>query len=123
MFKPVSTLAVYASEKERSVEFYTKILGFHVSCDLGPEACFLQSSDGRITIYLEAGMTPNTMDNQMVRLSFFLESDEPAMEIFGRLLHAGAEILQEIPEPVDDHIGWFQVLDPDGNIIEVTGTQ
>ncbi|MCK5052347.1 MAG: VOC family protein [Candidatus Cloacimonetes bacterium] len=121
MFKNINTLAVYVSDKEKAKKFYTDILGFEVSADLGPNLCFLKSGNGKINIYLEGGMKQTTNDNQTCRLSFFLQAEETANKTFESLKNAGVTLLQEQPEKVDDNIACFQFLDPDGNIIEVEG--
>ncbi len=123
MFKSIGALAVYVTDKERAKEFYTSVLGFEVTVDLGPTLCFLKSPNGAIDIYLEGGMKPAEVGQDTTRLSFFLKAQAPAQEIFESLSKAGAHLLQEQPEPVDDNTACFQLLDPDGNIIEVCGAR
>ncbi len=101
MFSAVGALAVYVTDKEKAKEFYTTVLGFEVAVDLGPDLCFLKSPNGAIDVYLEGGMTPSAVDRRTCRLSFFLRAEESAA--------------------VDDDTACFQLLDPDGNIIEVCG--
>jgi catechol 2,3-dioxygenase-like lactoylglutathione lyase family enzyme len=120
MFKSIRSLAVYVSDMDRAKEFYTKVLGFEVAFDLGDSLCFLKSRNGKIDIYLEAGMKPSKTDNKTCRLSVFLQAEKPAKEVFAELKAAGVRVLQDVPEPVDDETACFQFLDPDGNIIEVS---
>ena len=103
MFQGIGALAVYVTDKERAKEFYTSVLGFEVVADLGPNLCFLKSNNGEIDIYLEGGMKPVTADSQTSRMGFFLR------------------LLQEEPKAVDDNTACFQLLDPDGNIVDVCG--
>jgi predicted enzyme related to lactoylglutathione lyase len=121
MFKGVRSLGVYVTDKERAKEFYTKVLGFEVAFDLGPEICFLKSPNKEIDIYLEGGMKPSPVDNKTCRVSFFLDAERPAAEVFARLKQAGVKLLQTAPEQVDDDTACFQFCDLDGNIIEVSG--
>ena len=121
MFKGVQTLAVYVTDMVRARQFYTDILGFRVRADVHPGLCFLASPNGRIDIYLEAGMKPAAVDNETVRLSFFLETEATAAETYGRLKAAGVRLLQDAPEEVGDGIFCFQFLDPDGNVLEACG--
>ncbi|MBM3314715.1 VOC family protein, partial [candidate division WOR-3 bacterium] len=58
MFKGVQTLAVYATDMAQSRQFYTEVLGFKVRAEVHPGLCFLSSPNGKIDIYLEAGMKP-----------------------------------------------------------------
>ena len=121
MFKEVRTLAVYVTDMDRAKQFYIGILGFRLRADVHPGLCFLESANGRIDIYLEAGMKPTAVDSQTARLSFFLETEATAAETYARLKAAGVRLLQEAPEEVGDGIFCFQFLDPDGNVLEACG--
>jgi len=121
VFKGVQTLAVYATDMARSRKFYTEVLGFKVRAEVHPGLCFLASPNGKIDIYLEAGMKPATVDNQTARLSFFLETESTAAATFAQLKAAGVKLLQDAPEEVGDGIFCFQFLDPDGNVLEACG--
>ncbi len=123
MFKRTGALAVYVTDKERAKAFYTTVLGFEVAADLGPDVCFLKSPNGAIDIYLEGGKKPADIDNQTSRLSFFLLAEGSASAAYATLRDAGVRLLQEEPEAVDDNTACFQLLDPDGNIIEVCGAR
>jgi catechol 2,3-dioxygenase-like lactoylglutathione lyase family enzyme len=121
VFKEARTLAVYATDMARSRKFYTETLGFKVRAEVHPGLCFLASPNGKIDIYLEAGMKPATVNNGTTRLSFFLETESTAAETFARLKAAGVTLLQDAPEEVGDGIFCFQFLDPDGNVLEACG--
>lgn len=121
MFKTIGSLAIYVTDLDRAKKFYTEILGFKISADLGPTLCFLASVSGDIDIYLEGGHAPSTVDNQTARLSFFLRSERSAAETYDALKQAGVTLLQDAPEPVGDDTYCFQFLDPDGNVLEVAG--
>ena len=121
MFTDVSCLAVYVTDYERSKRFYTKILGFEVRVELGPDLCFLVSKSGKINIYLEGGYKAGPINEQRARLSFFLDAEKSVYETYEALKSAGAKILQDAPEQVGDGTYAFRFEDPDGNIIEVAG--
>ncbi len=123
MFDAVTAVAVYVTDKERAKRFYTEVLGFDVRADLGPRLCFLKSKSGEIDIYLEGGMKPADSDPGRTRLSFFLRAEEPARDAYVRLREAGVRLLQDAPEPVDERTACFQLLDLDGNILEVCGSR
>jgi catechol 2,3-dioxygenase-like lactoylglutathione lyase family enzyme len=120
MFKDAKTLAVYVTNKEKAQKFYTEILGFELAHDLGPDLCFLRSTGGKVYIYLEAGKKPAAVSADHCRLSFFLEADAKAGDVYAQLKARGVRLLQEAPEPVSDDTACFQFLDPDGNILEVS---
>lgn len=122
MFSRIRALAIYVTDLKRAKTFYTDILKFEVLTDLGPDICFLKSTSGDIIIYLEDGKTPASTDEETSRLSFFLQAEASAFETYTALKKAGAVLLQKAPEQLGEDTYWFQVKDPDGNIIEVTGT-
>jgi len=105
----------------RAKKFYTEVLGFEVTADLGPTLCLLNSKSGKIPIYLEGSQKVSAINNQTCRLSFFLEAEKSASETFAVLKKTGVKLLQTEPEPVADDTACFQFQDPDGNIIEVSG--
>lgn len=121
MFDRVRALAIYVTDMERAKEFYTKVLGFRVSAEVGPTLCFLKSRSGDIDLYLEGGKKPGSIDSESCRLSFFLGPKKSAFETYEALRAANVRLLQEAPEFVGDDTYCFQFLDPDGNIIEVAG--
>lgn len=121
MFKSIGALAIYVTDMKKAKKFYTEILGFEVSAEIGPNLCFLKSKSGDIHIYMEGGNKPTSIDNQSTRLSFFLQAEDSASETYAALKAAGVKLLQEAPELVGDDTYCFQFEDPDGNIIEVAG--
>lgn len=121
MFKRIRALAIYVTNMERAKKFYTEILGFEVSAEIGPNLCFLESKSKDIHIYMEGGNKPASINNQTSRLSFFLQAESSAPETYAALKAAGVKLLQEAPELVGDDTSCFQFVDPDGNIIEVAG--
>lgn len=121
MFKSIRALAVYVADLKRAKRFYTEVLGFKLSVDLGPNLCFLKSKSGNINIYMEGGKKQTPMDYQTCRLSFFLEAERSASETYDSLKAADVKLLQEAPKLVGDETACFQFEDPDGNIIEVCG--
>ncbi len=122
MFESASTLAVYVTDMARAKKFYTEVLEFEVSADLGSELCFLKAKSGKFSIYLSAGHKPQSVDNKTSRLGFFLRSRKPAAETMVQLKAAGATVLQDTPTQVADDTACFQFKDPDGNIIDVAGS-
>ena len=121
MFISIGSLAVYVSDLARAKKFYTEILGFEISADLGPNLCFLKSKTGKIYIYLEGGKKASSVEIETCRLSFFLEAEKSISETYTLLKKAEVKLLQSAPEPVADDTACFQFQDPDGNIIEVSG--
>ena len=121
MFDRVITVAAYVSDTARAKAFYTETLGFRMAADIHPNLCFLKSDSGKINIYLEGGKERRSVDANACRLSFFLETERPASEVFEYLKGKGVKVLQDSPQFVGDDTYCFQFEDPDGNILEVAG--
>jgi predicted enzyme related to lactoylglutathione lyase len=121
LFGNITTVAVYVSDTERAKKFYTETLGFQMAADINPNLCFLKSQSGRINIYLEGGKRRGSVDGETCRLSFFLQTEKPASEVFEYLKDRGVKVLQDGPQFVGDDTYCFQFEDPDGNILEVAG--
>ncbi len=120
MFKSVSCVAVYATDIDRSRDFYTGTLGFRVAADLGG-LCFLKSASGAIDVYLESVGNRSGAAADSARLGFFLTSEGPVQAAMDRLRGMGVRVLEDSPVRVDDHTGCFRFADPDGNLIDVSG--
>jgi len=121
MFSRISALAIYVTDLRKAKKFYTEVLGFELTAELGPKLCFLKSRSGSINIYLEGGKKQNSIDSQTCRLSFFLQAEKSASKTYATLKAAGVKLLQETPELVGDDTACFQFEDLDGNIVEVAG--
>lgn len=121
MFKGVNTLAVYVSDMERAKAFYAGVLGFEVRAEPAPDLCFLVSGSGELHIYLEAGHRVSRLDEDVCRLSLFLQTEGSVFEVYNRLEGAGVELLDDAPEEVGENTYTFRFRDPDGNILEATG--
>lgn len=121
MFRSVQAVAIYVTDIERAKGFYCGLLEFDLVVDVTSDLSFLRSRSGKIHVYLAGGCKPGSVTSDATRLSFFLQSDQPANELYDRLRAAKARLLQEAPEQVDEQKLTFQLLDPDGNIIEVVG--
>ena len=121
MFESIRTVAVYVTDLGRAKTFYTEVLGFEVTAEVTPTLCFLRSRSGKISLYLEGGQKPAKTDARTVRLSFFLQTEQSAKDVYKALKARGVKLLQEAPEPVDENTSCFQFEDPDGNILEVSG--
>jgi predicted enzyme related to lactoylglutathione lyase len=121
LFESITTVAVYVSDTERAKKFYTETLGFQMAADIHSNLCFLKSESARINIYLEGGKRRGSVDEEACRLSFFLQTEKPASEVFEYLKGRGVKVLQDSPQFVGDDTYCFQFEDPDGNILEVAG--
>ncbi len=88
---------------------------------LGPDLCFLVSGSGDLHVYLEAGHRVNRLDEDVCRLSLFLQTEGSVFEVLKGLKEAGVELLDDVPEEVGENTYTFRFRDPDGNILEAIG--
>jgi predicted enzyme related to lactoylglutathione lyase len=122
MFTHVRALAVHVTDLERAKRFYTEVLGFELRVQVSPTLCFLNTRAPGINVYLEGGHRPSTVDRETARLGFFLQLDGPVHAAYDRLKERGVEMLTDAPEEVGDDVWTFPFADPDGNILEATGS-
>jgi len=121
MFKGIRALAIYVTDMDRAIKFYTETLGFEIPTKIHPNLCFLKFKNSNLHIYLEGGKKSSAIDVDTSRLSFFLEPEKTVSEVYATLKTKNVKLLQEAPELVQDDIACFQFQDPDGNILEVSG--
>jgi catechol 2,3-dioxygenase-like lactoylglutathione lyase family enzyme len=121
MFHGVHTVAIYVSDIVRAKQFYTHVLGFEQGWDVHENLTFLKV--GSTYVYLEGGYNTSGITDKSTRLSFFLEVEKPIKEIFEILKSRGVEPIQSSPERVGHDVWWFQFRDPDGNILEISGSR
>ena len=118
MFESIRSIGIYADSLDKSLIFYTLVLGFEVITRIPPSIAFLKS--GNINLYIESGYEHGSDQSNEARVTVFLESNVPAMNVFEHLKSYCVKILQEKPQQLDDNVWWFQFCDPDGNILEIT---
>jgi catechol 2,3-dioxygenase-like lactoylglutathione lyase family enzyme len=121
VFSNARCLAVYVTDLDRAIRFYTEVLGFEVRVRLNPDLCFLSSKEPGLDIYLEGGMEPSRTGERSSRLGFFLQTEGPAREAFDRLRAMGVKVIDEEPVEVDDETLTFRFEDPDGNLLDASG--
>jgi predicted enzyme related to lactoylglutathione lyase len=113
-------VAVYVDDLDAALSFYTGLLGLEKSFDMGPSACYLRLSD-EIGLYVEGGNAPAPVQPKQTRASFGLTAGS-VVEMYRVLAAAGVPIVQSSgPQEMGGGQGWFQCVDPAGNIIEIVG--
>ena len=118
IFDSIRSIGIYTNSLDKSLTFYTQVLGFEVTAKIPPSIAMLKS--GNINLYIESGYESSPNKGEKTKVTVFLDTVIPAMQVFEHLKSAGVKILQEKPEQLDDNVWWFQFCDPDGNILEIT---
>ena len=119
-------LAVRCRNLDDSRTFYQKGLGFSWVA-FRPDGIAMDLSDGHVNLTLLPFETqpasPHEEGDEHIHFGVYVESLEP---IFGRLMDIGANIIKEDVKKRLDYdretvpIGSFKVLDPDGNVVDIT---
>ena len=106
---------IFVSDMDRSIEFYTKILGLRLTQRFGNH--WAQVEAGRLTIGLHPASPQNTAGrNGSVTIGFVLSS--PIDEAVQALLAKGVKFRG--PIAVDPNAGKFATFeDPDGNALYI----
>ncbi len=119
-------LAVRCRDLDKARTFYEKGLGF-AWVDYRPEGISMDLSDGHVNLTLLPFETqpapPHEEGDEHIHFGVYVDSLEP---IFKRLTDIGAHIVKEDVKQRLDYdrdtvpIGSFKVLDPDGNVVDIT---
>ncbi len=115
--KGLQVLSAYVSDLDKSVKFYTEILGFN---QIGKVSPGLTLRSGDITLYLEPGRQSKVAEP--VKYSEFSPcfETESVKETHRILKDLGVSILEDYQEFSSD-FAMFKIIDPDGNVIEFAG--
>jgi catechol 2,3-dioxygenase-like lactoylglutathione lyase family enzyme len=125
MLKNLMYVAIYVSDQDKALAFYTEALGLDKRIDYpGPDGRFLTVAPGDETVEIilwpgRPGQEPpvDAAEPGLVVGPVFLETDDLRKE-FDVLRSRGVEFVE--PEPVDYPFGVrVTALDPDGNRIEL----
>ena len=115
--KGLQVLSLYVSDLERSVDFYTGVLGFAPQGEVPPGKTL---RSGELTLYIEPGR--ESRENRPGETAEFSPCFETfsVRETYRALMKLGVRIHEEYAE-YSPEFAIFKILDPDGNIIEFAG--
>ncbi len=114
-----NVFAIYASDFERSFDFYTNVLGMAKSRDMGP-GVLLDAADGQLTIYLEGGKKKAARDNDAPSVCMCFQPEEGVRAAYEALEKHGVTMIGEYME-MAPQFHMFTCADPDGLLIEFAG--
>ncbi|MBN2053837.1 VOC family protein [bacterium] len=116
--RDLNVLAVYASNFQRSVAFYTDHLGFEKVEDMPPG---ILMKAGAVMLYIEAGkvVEPETGPSPGGFCPCF--AVDSVKESYQALREAGVRISTPYQE-FGPAFALFRITDPDGNVIEFAGS-
>lgn len=115
-----NVLSVYATDLEKSVGFYTEVLGFEVAQDMTPGK-LLYSKGAETTLYIEGGrQNSSPAGTTGTCMAVCLNCADGVKAAKTAITGAGIELIQEYGDFEGEFAG-IQFTDPDGNIIEIAG--
>jgi predicted enzyme related to lactoylglutathione lyase len=111
--------AIYAADLEKSVKFYSEVLGFEKQAEMGGGVQMKLNRDPNLTIYLQGGYARDSRDyeNSKVSLSFHTSSVKSALS---KVREMGLKINLDYVE-VGPNYAMFCFQDPSGNQIMLMG--
>jgi len=114
-----NVLTIYASDLERSLDFYTNVMGMVKSRDMAP-GVLLDAADGQLTVYLEGGKKKAAHDSEAPSTRMCFQPEEGVRAAYEALKKHGVIMVGEYMEmaPV---FHMFTCADPDGQLIEFAG--
>ena len=112
-------VSVSVDDYKQCLDFYTNVLELEKRFDMGKESCFFGVGE-ECGLYLEGGHRIGQTDPLTSRATFTLAVPS-AFALFGRLVEAGTEMIDEKPQKVGEGNYWFRFFDPSGNILEALG--
>lgn len=117
--RDLNVLTIYVSDIERSLDFYTNVLGMVKSRDMAP-GVLLDAADGQLTVYLEGGKkkAPRDVEAPSVRMCF--QPEEGVFAAYEALKKHGVAMVGEYLE-MAPAFHMFTCADPDGLLIEFAG--
>ncbi len=114
----IGVVTIYADDYDKTVEFYSKFLGFVLKAKVGEKGCW--GTMGPVNIYIEGGNTRTNLQTTSTRSSVALTVDS-ADATFEELKKGGVELLHSEPQLIGEEDWWFMFKDPAGNILEIFG--
>ncbi|MCO4795030.1 MAG: VOC family protein [Bacteriovoracaceae bacterium] len=115
-----NVLTVYATDLEKSVNFYTDILGFEVAQDMEPGK-LLYSKGAETPLYIEGGRTRGeAAGTSNTCMAVCLNCADGVKGAHDAIVGADIPIVQKYGDFEGEFAG-IQFTDPDGNIIEIAG--
>ena len=115
----IAVIGIYVSDLQAAKAFYVDDLGLEDKGDMGP-GCFLAL--GETSFYLEGGRNKNHKNQKLqdadITICFNVQSVKQA---YDEIAKRDIPIAMKYTEYSPDY-AVFMIADPDGNIIELTGT-
>jgi catechol 2,3-dioxygenase-like lactoylglutathione lyase family enzyme len=123
VFNRIMYVALFVSDQERALEFYTKGLGFHKRVDYsGPDGRFLtialENQGVEVLLWLGTG---GKAKNESGVGTLFIESDDLRAD-FADLKAQGVQFLESEPQVYPFGLR-VTALDPDGNPVALRQTR
>lgn len=116
--KGIGVVTIYADDYDKTIDFYSKFLGFVMKAKVCEKGCW--GTMGAVNIYIEGGNTRVDPQTTSARSSVALIVDS-AFATFEEFKKGGVELLHTEPQLIGEEDWWFLFKDPAGNILEIFG--
>jgi lactoylglutathione lyase len=122
MIAHIHHVAVRVGDLERSIDFYTRLLGLQVNSRMqlpsGADIAFLAHPSGGCQLELIAGLDNHHRGDGVVHHLAFQADDVP--NAYARLQSAGVKLLESGPQTLASGRTLFSFRGPDGEWLQIT---
>lgn len=116
-----NVVTVYVSDLEKSLDFYTRVLGMQKTREMGRNGALLNAANGLLTIYVEAGRArPENPPANAPRTCLCFRPEGGVRAAYEALSKEGVAMVGEYLK-LSDKFHLFACADPDGMEIEFAG--
>lgn len=115
--KSLNVIAVYVTDLQRSIHFYTEQLGFEQIQEMSP-GVLLKAGD--VTLYIEPGRKKRIEEAGVLTEFSPCFATDSVKQSYESLKNAGVKIVADYQE-FGPTFAFFQFADPDYNLIEIAG--
>lgn len=123
MTSPVEKLGfalVYADDLNNTIEYYKKYFGYEVDPAFKMGENEVYGRMGPVGLWIGGGHKPVEQTDKTIRATFMLFV-KSAHDLFDQVQNDGVRVYQEKPIEMQGGQYWFQMRDPNGNVLDILG--